>query len=99
MFHVFMLRKYTPGPAHVVDWGGIIVDTNGAFEEGQARILDSWDHVLRRKTVRLVKVLWQHQGVEEATWEHDDMMRVTYPFLFEDECVLSNIRSLIFELE
>ena len=44
-------------------------------------------------------MLWQHQGVEEATWEHDDMMRVTYPFLFEDECVLSNIRSLIFELE
>ena len=46
VFHVFMLRKYTPGPAHVVDWGGIIVDTNGAFEEGQARILDNRDHVL-----------------------------------------------------
>ena len=26
-------------------------------------------------------------------------MRVTYPFLFEDEGVLSNIRSLILELE
>ena len=21
VFHVFMLRKYTPDPAHVVDWG------------------------------------------------------------------------------
>ena len=30
------------------------------------RILDSWDQVLRRKTERLVKVLWQHRGVEEA---------------------------------
>ena len=42
-------------------FGGIIVDTNGTFEEGQARILDSRDQVLCRKTVRLVKVLWQHQ--------------------------------------
>ena len=62
-----MLRKYTPDPAHVVDWGGIIVDTNGTFKEGPLRILDSWDQVLRRKTVRLVKVLWQRQGEEEAT--------------------------------
>ena len=28
LFHVFMLRKYTPDPAHVVDWGEITVDTD-----------------------------------------------------------------------
>ena len=49
------------------------------------RIMDSRDQVLRCKTVRLVKVLWQHQGVEETTWEREDTMRTTYPFLFEDE--------------
>ena len=49
------------------------------------RILDSRDQVLRRKTVRLVKVLWQHRGVEEAMWEREDTMRATYRFLFEDE--------------
>ena len=48
------------------------------------RVLDSRDQVLRRKTVRLVKVLWQHQGVDEATWEREDMMCASYPFLFED---------------
>ena len=48
-------------------------------------ILDSWDQVLRCKTVRLLKVLWQHRGVEEATWECEDTMRATYHFLFEDE--------------
>ena len=57
----------------------------GTFEEGPVRILDSKDQVLRRKTVRLVKVLWQHRGVEEATWEREDTMRATYHFLFEDE--------------
>ena len=99
VFHISMLRKYTPDPAHVVDWGGIIVYTDGTFEEGSTHILDSRDQVLRCKTVRLVKVLWQHQGVEEAIWEREDTMRVTYLFLFEDEGVLSNIRSLILELE
>ena len=49
------------------------------------RIMDSRDQVLRHKTVRLVKVLWQHRGVEEATWECEDTMRATYPFLFRDE--------------
>ena len=58
VFHVSMLRKYTPDPAHVVDWGEITVDTYGTFKEGPMRILDSRDKVLQRKTVRLVKVLW-----------------------------------------
>ena len=63
----------------------LVVDEDGTFEEGPMRILDSRDQVFRRKTVKLVKVLWQHRGVEEATWEHEDMMRTGYPFLFEDE--------------
>ena len=83
--HVSMLRRYTPDPAHVVDWGEIEVDIDGTFEEGPVCILDSRDQVLRRKTVRLMRVLWQHSGVEESTWEHEDTMRPTYPFLFRDE--------------
>ena len=63
VFHVSMLRKYTPDPAHVVDWGQIEMDTDGTFEEGPVCIVDSRDQVLRRKTVRLVRVLWQHYGV------------------------------------
>ena len=85
VFHFSMLRRYTPDPAHVVDWGEIEVDTYGTFEEGPVCIIDSRDQVLRRKTVRLVRVLWQYRGVEESTWEHEDTMRATYPFLFRDE--------------
>ena len=46
MFHVFMLRKYTPDPSHVVDWGQIEVGTDGTFEEGPVCIVDSRDQVL-----------------------------------------------------
>ena len=48
-------------------------------------IMDSRDQVLQRKILRLVKVLWQHQGVNEVTWECEDPMRAAYPFLFRDE--------------
>ena len=85
VFHVSMLRKYTPDPAHVVDWGQIEVDTDGTFEAGPVCIVDCRDQVLRRKTVRVVRVLWQHYVVEESTWEREDTMRATYPFLFRDE--------------
>ena len=84
VFHVSMLRKYTPDLTHVVDWGELVVDIDGTFEEEPVRIMDSRDQVLRRKTVRLVKVLWLHRGVEEVTWEGEDTMRTSYPFLFED---------------
>ena len=46
VFHVSMLRKYTPDPAHVVDWGQIEVDMDGTFEEGPECIVDSSDQVL-----------------------------------------------------
>ena len=46
MFHVSMLWKHTPDPAHVVDLGGIMVDIDGTFEEGPVHILDNWDQVL-----------------------------------------------------
>ena len=66
VFHVSMLRKYTPDPAHMVDWGQIEVDTDGTLEEGPVCILDSRDQVLRRKNVRLVRcyggtVEWRSQ--------------------------------------
>ena len=85
IFHVSMLQKYTLNLTHVVDWGELVVDADGTFEEGSVCIIDSQDQVLRGKTVRLVKVLWQHRGMEEATWERKDTIRTNYPFLFNDE--------------
>ena len=82
-----------------MNWGEISVDTNRTFEKGPVCLLDGRDQVLRCKTVRLVKVLWQHRGVEESTWEHEETMRATCHFLIKDEGAWSNIGSLILELE
>ena len=32
----------------------------------------------------MVKVIWKHHGVEEATWETEEKMRQDYPHLFND---------------
>ena len=89
VFHVSMLLKYTPDPTHIVDWGELVVDADGTFEEGPVRIIDSREQVLRGKTVRLVKVLWQYLGVEEAIWEREDTVRANYPFLFDADGAFS----------
>ena len=46
VFHVSMLRKYTPDLTHVVDWSDLVIDVDGTFEEGLVRIMDSQDQVL-----------------------------------------------------
>ena len=56
VFHVSMLQKYTPNPTHVVDWGELVVDADGTFEEGSVCIVDSQDQVLSGKIMRMVKV-------------------------------------------
>ena len=85
VFHVSTLWRYTLDSTHVVDCGELVVDEDGTFEEGPMCIMDSQDQVLRSKTVRLVKVSWQHCGIKEATWEHEDTMHANYPFLFKEE--------------
>ena len=87
-----MLWKYTPNPTHVLDWGELVVDAARTFEEGPMHIKDSRDQVLRGKIVRLVKVLWPHQGVEKATWECENTIRASYHFCLRIEvCFLSHL--------
>ena len=49
VFHVSIIWKYTLDPTHVVDWGELIVDTDGTFAKGPVRIMNNRDQVLRCK--------------------------------------------------
>ena len=44
VFHVSLLRRYTPDPTHVVDWGEIEVDTDGTSRRDQCAL---WIAVIR----------------------------------------------------
>ena len=85
VFHVSMLRRYIPDPSHVLNYKRLKIKDNLTYEEVQIQILDRKDHVLRIKTISLVKVLWKNHIVEEASWEREDEMKSKYPELFVNE--------------
>ena len=57
-----------------------------SFDEEPKAILAHEVEQLRNKQFPLVKVLWQHHGMEEATWEPKLTMRAQYPQLF-NSCI------------
>ena len=58
------------------------LDENLSYEERPVKILDTKTRDPRRKSIKMVKVLWSNHLVEEATWELEDVMRERYPELF-----------------
>ncbi|XP_059663925.1 uncharacterized protein LOC132309655 [Cornus florida] len=82
VFHVSMLRKYEPDPSHILSYVDVDIDEDVSYEEGPVQILDTQQKVLRNKMILMVKVLWRHHGVVEATWELEQEVRSKYPALF-----------------
>lgn len=69
-----------------------------SYEEIPIYILDRRDKQLRNKTIPLVKVLWNHHGVEEVTWELESEMLTRYPWLFDSGGTLVKFRGRNFFL-
>ncbi|XP_052479583.1 uncharacterized protein LOC128034782 [Gossypium raimondii] len=65
-------KRYQSEPLHIVPVEKIEVSMDLTSEEESIQILDREVKVLRKKTISLVKVLWQNYGTEEATWEPED---------------------------
>ena len=82
VFYVSMLRKYISEPSHVLSYESLDLKPDLSYEEIPIRILDKSTKELRNKRIRLVKVLWRNQRIEEATWEKEDRIQNQYPNLF-----------------
>ena len=83
VFHVSMLRRYRFDKSRILPVQEIQVQEVLSYDEEPKTILAREVKQLLNKQVLLVKVLWQHHGVEEATWEPEATMRAQYPQLFE----------------
>ncbi|XP_047953477.1 uncharacterized protein LOC125199525 [Salvia hispanica] len=83
VFHVSQLRKYVFDPKHVIHQEEMIINPDLSYEEKPKKILDRKVQQLRNKAITSVKVLWEHHGQEEATWELEDKMKERYPELFK----------------
>ena len=69
VFHVSMLHRYRYDPLHILPVQDIQVQEDFTFDEEPKAILDREIRQLQNKQVPLVKLLWKHHGMEEATWE------------------------------
>ena len=78
VFHVSMLRKYLYDESHILPVQDIQVQSDFSFNKDPKSILAREVKQLRNKQVPLVKILWQHHGIEEATWEPELTMRAQY---------------------
>jgi hypothetical protein len=58
------------------------IEEDLTFEARPVRILEESDKVLRRKTLKYLKILWTNQTEQEATWELESRMREKYPEFF-----------------
>lgn len=70
-------------PTNVLDIPKIQINAQMSYEEISRQILDCQNKQLRNKTIPLVKVLWDQQWIEEATWKQESKMLAQYPWLFD----------------
>ena len=77
-----MLRRYIADPSHILVQPTIEIEKNLSYEERPVKIMDRQEKRLRNKVIPLVKIWWENQSGNEATWEKDADMCLKYPYLF-----------------
>ncbi|CAN6458615.1 unnamed protein product [Victoria cruziana] len=82
VFHVFMLQKYLPDPNRQTEQIDVQVDERLTVPEMPVRIVDEHVRKLKNKQIPMVKVQWQHQGVQDFSWETRALIERQYPYLF-----------------
>jgi hypothetical protein len=82
VFHVSMLRKFLRDPYHQIEMEPIVVQQDLTLECRPVRILESSERVMRKRSIKYIKVLWTNQSEREATWELEELMQQKYPELF-----------------
>eukprot|EP00253_Pinus_taeda_P006284 PITA_06284 len=60
----------------------VSVEPEGEVLVEPLNIVDRREVQLRKRVITQVKVQWRHYGPEEATWEDEELMKITYPALF-----------------
>eukprot|EP00253_Pinus_taeda_P033985 PITA_33985 len=93
VFHVSVLKKYVYDPKHVIRWQDVRVELEGEVLVEPQSILDRREVRLRKRVITQVKVLWQHYGLEEATWEDEELIRKAYPNLFDGNIHRDDVQS------
>jgi len=85
VFHVSQLRRCIRDDSHVVDHSELKLRPDLSYTERPMVILDWTTKELKKQTIPLVLVSWGNRPPGEATWEREDVIRDSYPHLFQDD--------------
>lgn len=79
VFHVSQLRKCLSDQDIVIPEIPSDLGTNLTLETRPVRIVDRIEKTMKRKTIEMVKVVWECSGQEQVTWETEARMKADFP--------------------
>jgi hypothetical protein len=69
MFHISQLKKYNPNAEHVLNDKPLQLQLNLSYVEKPVKVIEQSIKKLRNKKIPIVKIIWEHHGNQDATWE------------------------------
>jgi predicted Ser/Thr protein kinase len=81
VFHISQLKKYRPDTDHVLNEKPLLLQQDLSYVEKPVKIIERSVKELRNKKISMVKVLWEHHGAQNTTWETEERVRKKYPRL------------------
>jgi hypothetical protein len=82
VFHVSQLKKCLQILEEQLPIAELHLGGDLTYSERSIKILDITERVTCSKVIKMCNVQWNHHTEEEATWEHEEELRVDYPELF-----------------
>jgi hypothetical protein len=79
VFHISQLKRCLKPPTNIVIEDTIPLEPDLTYKSYPTKILDQQERVTRNKTTRFYKVQWKDHSEDEATWEHEILLRSNYP--------------------
>ena len=83
VFHVSQLKKCLHVLEERVEVKDIKLESDWAYEEKPAQILDSKDRVTQNHVIKFHKVMLNNHSEQDATWQWEDYLREVYPAFYE----------------
>jgi len=83
VFHISQLRKCLTDQDVLIPEIPSDLGTNLTLETRPVRIVDRMEKAMRKKTIQMVKVIWDCNGREETTWETEARMKAEFPKWFD----------------
>ena len=81
----------------MLKWPKLQLDEIASYEEQPIQILEANEHIFQGRTIVMFRVLWQHHGATETTWENESEMCEHYPHLFADQGIFQISRMKFLE--